>query len=78
MYHFGPLHCGKPRERYREGRYPENYETLTISNPGLLPCEATFTFMHDNTGATFMMEPTIMSLDPRENQVMHHVILAWC
>ena len=28
VYHFGPLIVGKNRDRYKEGKYPENMEVI--------------------------------------------------
>ena len=68
-YHFGPLHCGKPRERYREGRYPENMETLIISNPGNMDSQVEFCFKTDSNASTFLLEPPNMTLQPGESKV---------
>jgi hydrocephalus-inducing protein len=61
-YEFGPLLCGKTREKYKEGKYPENMETITISNTSPLPAEVSFCFQHDNNGTTFLLDPPSMSL----------------
>ena len=47
-FYFGPLLVGKTRERYQEGRYPENMEKLTLFNEGPLTAEARFQFNSTN------------------------------
>ncbi len=66
---FGPLHCGKTRERYREGRYPENTEVLTISNTSMMETEVSFCFQYDHNATTFLLEPTNVVLQPGESKV---------
>jgi hydrocephalus-inducing protein len=73
-FQFGPLHCGKPRERYREGRYPENMETFTISNCGSIESVMAICFKNDVNASTFLLEPPEMVLQPGENQVSHTYI----
>lgn len=68
-YVFGPLHCGKPREHYREGRFPENMETFNISNCGKMQARITFYFQKDQNFTTFMLEPPSMTLEPGASQV---------
>ena len=68
-FYFGPLHCGKPRERYREGRYPENMETINISNDCGMDVQVAFSFKNDVNAATFLLEPPRMTLQPRESKV---------
>lgn len=68
-YYFGPLHCGKPREKYREGRYMENMESIIISNPTQMKSDITICFRHDTSASTFLFEPPNMVLEPGESQV---------
>ena len=68
-YQFGPLHCSKPRDRYREGRYPENMERITISNPGQMTSDVSFCFQKDVNASTFLYEPPSMTLQTGESQV---------
>ena len=68
-FNFGPLHSGKSRERYREGRFPENMETLTINNNGCTEAEVTFSFKEDTNTSTFLLAPSNMLLQPGESQV---------
>lgn len=55
--------------RYREGRYPENMETLTISNTSLMETKVAFCFQHDHNATTFLLEPASMTLQPGESKV---------
>ena len=71
-YMFGPLHCSKNRERYKEGIYPENMENLTISNPNQMVAEVSFFFKNDIDGTTFLFDPPTMNLAAGESQV--HII----
>lgn len=68
-FHFGPLHCSKPRERYREGRYPENMEHITINNCGSSEALVNFCFRTDLNASTFLLDPPEMSLLPGESKV---------
>ena len=68
-FEFGPLLAGKNRDRYKEGRYPENMEQLCISNTSQMNAEISFCYQNDTNGATFLMEPSSMVLRPQENQV---------
>ena len=77
-YEFGPLLCGKTREKYKEGKYPENMETMTISNTSPLPAEVSFCFQHDNNGTTFLLDPPSMSLKCGESDVSLSVCLPAC
>ena len=70
LFHFGPLHSGKSRERYREGRFPENMEKLTINNNGCLESEVSFCFKEDSNTSTFLLAPTSMKLQPGESKVV--------
>ena len=55
--------------RYREGRYPENMETVTVSNTSLMKVEASFCFQYDHNAATFLLDPPAMTLQPGESKV---------
>ena len=68
-YFFGPLHCGKTRERYKEGRYPENMETVTVSNISMMETSVSFYFQCDHNATTFLLDPPDMTLQPRESKV---------
>ena len=82
-YFFGPLHCGKTRERYKEGRYPENMETVTVSNICMMETSVSFYFQHDHNATTFLLDPPDMTLQPGESKV-HYMFFAleynisWC
>ncbi|KAM3920677.1 hydrocephalus-inducing protein homolog [Leptodactylus fuscus] len=67
-FDFGPLLCGKSREKYKAGQYPENMEKVTISNVSPLESEVTFCFQYDMKAATFILDPPTMSLKPKEKQ----------
>lgn len=68
-YEFGPLLAGKNRDRYREGRYPENMEQLCISNTSPMEAEISFCFQTDTNASTFLIEPVFMTLKPNDSQV---------
>ena len=68
-FEFGPLLAGKNRDRYREGRYPENMEQLCISNTSLMEAEISLCFQNDTNGSTFLLEPATLTLKPNESQV---------
>ena len=61
--------------RYKEGRYPENMESLTISNISQVVAEVQFYFLHDNNASTFLLDPQDMSLQPSESKVCDYVPL---
>ncbi|CAN2389289.1 axonemal central apparatus assembly [Pristimantis euphronides] len=67
-FDFGPLLCGKSREKYKAGQYPENKEKITICNVSPLESEVTFCFQYDMKAATFILDPPNMSLKPSEKQ----------
>ena len=69
-FEFGPLLAGKNRDRYREGRYPENMEQLCVSNTSQMEADISFCYQTDTSGLTFLMEPTSMVLKPNESQVL--------
>nr|XP_033799169.1 hydrocephalus-inducing protein homolog isoform X3 [Geotrypetes seraphini] len=68
MFYFGPLLCGKSRERYKSGQYPENMEKITICNNSSVATELFFCFLHDVKATTFILEPPNMILSPNEKQ----------
>ena len=55
--------------RYKEGRYPENMETVTISNTTMMEANVVFYFQKDHNATTFLLEPPDMTLQPGESQV---------
>ncbi|XP_044126636.1 hydrocephalus-inducing protein homolog [Bufo gargarizans] len=67
-FDFGPLLCGKSREKYKAGQYPENMEKVTICSVSPLESEVTFCFQNDMKAATFILDPPTMSLKPSEKQ----------
>uniref|UniRef100_H2YKD6 Uncharacterized protein n=1 Tax=Ciona savignyi TaxID=51511 RepID=H2YKD6_CIOSA len=70
IFEFGPLLCGKTRERYKEGRYPENMEQLTILNTSPLPANISFCYQHDSNATTFLLDPPNMNLEPNESKIL--------
>ncbi|XP_059164883.1 hydrocephalus-inducing protein homolog isoform X3 [Physella acuta] len=69
-FEFGPLLVGKSRDKYREGKYPENMETITILNTSPLDSEVSFCFLHDSKGDTYLLEPPNMLLKPGESSTL--------
>ena len=67
-FYFGPLLVGKTRERYQEGRYPENMEKLTLFNEGPLTAELSFAFKKDATQITFLLDPPNLILPPNSKK----------
>ena len=67
---FGPLHTSKKRERYKEGQYPENMDRLKISNTGRITADVSFFFRDDTNGTTYLLDPSTMTLNPGESQVL--------
>ncbi|TDH09205.1 hypothetical protein EPR50_G00084380 [Perca flavescens] len=67
-FEFGPLLCGKTRDRYKENRYPENMERLVIHNNSELEAEVQFSFQHDSQATTYLLEPPTMTLKPDQKQ----------
>ncbi|KAG8437289.1 hypothetical protein GDO86_008117 [Hymenochirus boettgeri] len=67
-YDFGPLLCGKTREKYKSGQFPENMEKITISNQSPMDSEIAFMFQHDIKATTFILDPPTMHLKPKEKQ----------
>uniref|UniRef100_A0A8C4S4T7 HYDIN axonemal central pair apparatus protein n=1 Tax=Erpetoichthys calabaricus TaxID=27687 RepID=A0A8C4S4T7_ERPCA len=70
VYQFGPLLCGKNRERFKEGRYPENMEKILVQNSTALNIDIHFSFLHDTKATTFLMDPPMLSLKPNESQML--------
>ncbi|XP_039618305.1 hydrocephalus-inducing protein-like [Polypterus senegalus] len=70
VYQFGPLLCGKNRERFKEGRYPENMEKILAHNSSALNVDIHFSFLHDTKATTFLMDPPMLSLKPNESQML--------
>ncbi|XP_070763174.1 hydrocephalus-inducing protein homolog [Enoplosus armatus] len=67
-FEFGPLLCGKTRDRYKENRYPENTERLVIHNNSGLEAEIQFSFQHDTQATTYLLDPPAMTLKPDQKQ----------
>ncbi|CAH2323836.1 Hypothetical predicted protein [Pelobates cultripes] len=70
VFEFGPLLCGKARERYKAGQFPENMETIMICNVSPIESEINFGFQHDMKATTFILDPPTMTLKPNEKQVL--------
>ncbi|XP_015224105.2 hydrocephalus-inducing protein homolog isoform X3 [Lepisosteus oculatus] len=68
VFEFGPLLCGKTRDRYKERKYPENTEKLIVHNNSPLDAEVFFCFQHDTKATTFLLDPPSMTLRPNEKQ----------
>lgn len=68
-YCFGPLHCGKPREGYHDGRFPENMDIFNISNSGNMQANVQISLKNEQNLPTFILEPSTMTLEPGESQV---------
>ncbi|CAM5150043.1 unnamed protein product [Eretmochelys imbricata] len=68
VFHFGPLLCGKSRDRYKALRYPNNSEKITILNSSPLEAEVFFCFQHDIKANTYLLDPPTMMLKPSEKQ----------
>ncbi|KAM4722980.1 hydrocephalus-inducing protein homolog [Rhinophrynus dorsalis] len=67
-FDFGPLLCGKSREKYKAGQFPENMEKITIHNESPMDTEITFCFQHDIKAITFILDPPAMNLKPNGKQ----------
>ncbi|CAH1779299.1 unnamed protein product [Owenia fusiformis] len=65
-FDFGPLLVGKPRDRYKEGRYPENMEKLVVHNTSPLEADISFCFLSDSKAETYLLEPSNLILKPGE------------
>nr|XP_032813560.1 hydrocephalus-inducing protein homolog isoform X3 [Petromyzon marinus] len=70
VFEFGPLLCGKTRERYKDGRYPENMERLNIQNSSPMLANVTFCFQNDAKATTFLLDPPTMTLQPKQEQTL--------
>ncbi|XP_004431871.1 PREDICTED: hydrocephalus-inducing protein homolog [Ceratotherium simum simum] len=70
-FYFGPLLCGKSRDRYKSSLFPGNMETLTILNNSPAVVEVFFCFQNDVKASTYFLEPSNMILKPNEKQVLN-------
>ncbi|XP_073706753.1 hydrocephalus-inducing protein homolog [Garra rufa] len=70
LYEFGPLLCGKTRDRYKEAKYPENMDKLVIHNTSKMEAEIHFCFQHDTKATTFLLDPPNMTLKPNERKLL--------
>ncbi|XP_066494024.1 hydrocephalus-inducing protein-like [Tiliqua scincoides] len=70
VFHFGPLLCGRSREKYKATRYPNHFEKLTIYNTSPLDADVHFCFQHDFKAVTYLLDPPTMTLKPNEHQVL--------
>ncbi|XP_055993028.1 hydrocephalus-inducing protein homolog [Sorex fumeus] len=70
-FYFGPLLCGKSRDKYKSPMFPGNTETLTILNNSPMPSEVFFCFQNDVKASTYFLEPLSMVLKPNESQLLH-------
>ncbi|CAM4581517.1 unnamed protein product [Leuciscus chuanchicus] len=70
LYEFGPLLCGKTRDRFKEGKYPENMDKFVIHNNSTMKAEIHFCFKHDTKATTFLLDPPDMTLEPNERKVL--------
>ncbi|XP_030099412.1 hydrocephalus-inducing protein isoform X1 [Mus musculus] len=70
-FYFGPLLCGKSRDKYKSSLFPGNMETLTILNDSPMVVEAYFCFQHDIKASTYFLEPVNMTLKPNEKQALN-------
>ncbi|KAB0347974.1 hypothetical protein FD754_012831 [Muntiacus muntjak] len=70
-FHFGPLLCGKSRDKYKSSLFPGNMETLTILNSSPMVVEAFFCFQNDIKANTYFLEPINMILKPNEKQLLN-------
>ncbi|XP_041651130.1 hydrocephalus-inducing protein homolog [Cheilinus undulatus] len=67
-FEFGPLLCGKTRDRYKEKQYPENMERILICNSSGMQAEVQFSFQHDTQATTYLLDPPTMTLKPEQKQ----------
>ncbi|KAI4571668.1 hypothetical protein MJG53_013774 [Ovis ammon polii x Ovis aries] len=70
-FHFGPLLCGKSRDKYKSSLFPGNMETLTILNSSPMAVEVFFCFQNDIKANTYFLEPINMILKPNEKQMLN-------
>lgn len=55
--------------RYKEGRFPEHMETMTVKNTSPLDADISFCYLHDSKGETFLLDPPTMMLKPGDQSV---------
>ncbi|XP_047385193.1 hydrocephalus-inducing protein homolog isoform X1 [Sciurus carolinensis] len=70
-FSFGPLLCGKSRDKYKSSLFPGNMEILTILNSSPMVVEAFFCFQNDTKASTYFLEPVNMTLKPNEKQMLN-------
>ncbi|XP_069882349.1 hydrocephalus-inducing protein homolog isoform X1 [Dipodomys merriami] len=70
-FYFGPLLCGKTRDKYKSSLFPGNMETLTILNNSPMEVEVFFCFQNDTKATTYFLEPMNMILKPNEKQLLN-------
>ncbi|XP_054934895.1 hydrocephalus-inducing protein homolog [Physeter macrocephalus] len=70
-FYFGPLLCGKSRDKYKSSLFPGNMETLTILNSSPVVVEVSFCFQKDVKANTYFLEPVNMILKPGEKQKLN-------
>ncbi|KAM5208569.1 hydrocephalus-inducing protein homolog isoform 3-T4 [Hipposideros larvatus] len=70
-FYFGPLLCGKSRDKYKSSLFPGNTETLTILNTSPMVVDAFFSFQNDVKANTYFLEPMNMILKPNEKQMLN-------
>ncbi|XP_048371298.1 hydrocephalus-inducing protein homolog [Sphaerodactylus townsendi] len=68
VFHFGPLLCGKSRDKYKANRCLNHFENITILNVSPLDCEISFFFQYDVKAITYLLDPPTMTLKPNEQQ----------
>ena len=68
-FEFGPLLVGKTRDKYKEGKYPENMEKYVVLNTSPLEADISFCFLQDSKAETYLLDPPTMVLKPSESQV---------
>ncbi|KAK2848119.1 hypothetical protein Q7C36_009801 [Tachysurus vachellii] len=68
LYDFGPLLCGRNRERYMEKKCPENEERLVIHNNSPMVAEVNFCLHQDTKSTTFILDPLSIVLKPNERK----------
>ncbi|XP_032984537.1 hydrocephalus-inducing protein homolog [Rhinolophus ferrumequinum] len=69
-FYFGPLLCGKSRDKYKSSLFPGNTETLTILNTSPMVVDVFFSFQNDVKASTYFLEPVNMILKPNEKQTL--------
>ncbi|KAG7333195.1 hypothetical protein KOW79_003330 [Hemibagrus wyckioides] len=68
LYDFGPLLCGRTRDRYKEKKCPENEERLVIHNNSPMEAEVHFYLHQDTKSMTFFLDPLSIILKPNERK----------